>query len=85
MPYSKQKEVDLIQLYKHDRMTVSMMRMEESEHGLKKVSVYTVELLDDAQTKHQEESVFISKDSNIGRAFYIYDTIKRAVLVGRCS
>ncbi len=77
--YSKQIEKELVQLFEHDNLNLSILRVEESEHGLNKVIVYKTELIDNG-----ERGIFKSNDSNIERAFHIYDTIHKAVLLGRC-
>lgn len=73
MPYTKQKERELMQLTEQDNMSLSLIRIEESEHGFKHCKFYRTELIE------EEQSIFVSNDSNLERAFYIYNTIKEGV------
>jgi hypothetical protein len=73
MPYTKKVDRCLMQEVEADNLTLTMIRIEESEHGFKHCRFYRTELIEG------EKSIFVSNDSNVARAFYIFETIKKGV------
>jgi hypothetical protein len=51
-----------------------MVRIEQSEYGYKKVTYYEIELIEG------ERQVFKTAQTGLERAFYIYDTIRHAMV-----
>lgn len=78
--YTRETDRELMQLLDRDGFNLSMVRIREHEHGITKCIYYKTELLDG-----RESIVLVSRDTNIERAFYIYDTLYSAVLFGRNS